>query len=73
MSQLNDSSWNSIPLDSKLQYGDRITQQATDASGVIIGFMGKKREQVIVRPESGDKPTFTVRSNEIETVSRRSK
>ena len=73
MSQLNDSSWNSIPLDSKLQYGDRITQQATDASGVIIGFRGKKREQVIVRPESGDKPTFTVRSNEIETVSRRSK
>ena len=73
MSQSNDSSWNSIPLDSKLQYGDRITQQATDASGVIIGFMGKKREQVIVRPESGDKPTFTVRSNDIGTVSRRSK
>lgn len=73
MSNSNDSSWISIPLDSKLQYGDRITQQITDVTGVIIGFMGKKRDQVIIKPESGERSTFTMRSDEIGSVLRRPK
>lgn len=73
MSDSNDSSWTIIPLDSKLQYGDRITQQVTEVTGVIIGFMGKKRDQVIIRPESGDRSTFTMRSDEIGSVLRRPK
>ena len=73
MSHSNDSSWTSIPLDSKLQYGDRITQQVTEVTGVIIGFMGKKRDQVIIRPESLDRSTFTMRSDEIGSVLRRPK
>ena len=73
MSHSNDPSWTIMPLDSKLQYGDRITQKVTEVTGVIIGFMGKKRDQVIIRPESGDRSTFTMRSDEIVSVSRRPK
>ena len=46
--------WVEVSLGSKLQFGDAVTLSDSNETGLVIGFMGKKRDQVVVRFTNGD-------------------
>ena len=50
----HDSDWSSLALNSPYKYGDRITTDNLQRQGVVMGFIGKKKETIIVQFD--DKP-----------------
>jgi hypothetical protein len=58
MTTVHNSNWSSLDLNSPYKYGDRITLDGTNRQGLVIGFVGKKKETIIVRFD--DKPEQSV-------------
>jgi hypothetical protein len=58
MTTVHNSNWSSLDLNSPYKYGDRITLDGTNRQGLAIGFVGKKKETIIVRFD--DKPGQSV-------------
>jgi len=61
-----------VALRTKIQCGDPVTFSDNEESGLLIGFMGKKRDQIIVRVMThGASRTFATSINGITQVCRK--
>jgi hypothetical protein len=66
MTTVHDSKWSSLALNSPYKYGDRITLDGTNRQGSVIGFIGKKKETIIVQFD--DKPGTSVSVKKAEVI-----
>ena len=58
MTTVHNPNWSSLALNSPYKYGDRVTLDGTNRQGLVIGFVGKKKETIIVQFD--DKPGQSV-------------
>ena len=62
----HDSNWSSLALNSPYKYGDRITTGNPPRQGVVVGFIGKKKETIIVQFD--DKPGQSVSVKKVDVL-----
>jgi hypothetical protein len=68
------ANWPAVAPGTKIQFGDAVTFSDNKESGLVIGFMGKKRDQIIVRVTTdGESRTLTTSSQAITQVCRKPK
>jgi len=65
MTTVHDSKWSTLALNSPYKYGDRITLDGTNRQGSVIGFIGKKKETIIVQFDDKPGQSFSVKKADI--------
>ena len=65
MTTVHNSNWSSLDLNSPYKYGDRITLDGTNRQGLVIGFVGKKKETIIVQFDDKPGQIFSVKKADI--------
>jgi hypothetical protein len=66
MSTVRNPQWSSLALNSPYKYGDRITLDGTNRQGLVMGFIGKKKEMIIVQFD--DKPGQSVSVKKADVI-----
>jgi hypothetical protein len=66
MTTVHNSNWLNLALNSPYKYGDRITLDGTNRQGLVIGFIGKKKETIIVQFD--DKPGQSVSVKKADVI-----
>lgn len=62
---MSNEYWSNLSLNTPYKYGDRITVGAPERKGTVTGFIGKKRETIIVQFE--DNPGQSVTKKMMDT------
>ena len=62
----HDSNWSSLALNSPYKYADRVTTGNPQRQGVVMGFIGKKKEIIIVQFD--DKPGQSVSVKKVDVL-----
>lgn len=66
------ANWPVVAPGTKIQFGDAVTFSDNQESGLVIGFVGKKRDQIIVRVTThGASRTLTTSIKGITQVCRK--
>jgi len=69
----DDQKWVSIDLTSLVSFGDRITVGGIESgkAGLVTGFIGKKRETIVVQFDDSPNQSVTVKKELVTQIKRR--
>jgi hypothetical protein len=72
MTTVHDSNWSSLALNSPYKYGDRITLDGNNRQGLVMGFIGKKKETIIVQFDDKPGQSVSVKKSDVIELFRKS-
>ena len=67
-----NENWSILSLSTPYKYGDRITIGAPERKGSVTGFIGKKRETIIVQFEDNPGQSVPVKKDQVIELARKS-
>ncbi len=67
-----NENWSILSLSTPYKYGDRITIGAPERKGSVTGFIGKKRETIIVQFEDNPGQSVSVKKDQVIELARKS-
>jgi hypothetical protein len=67
----HDSDWSSLALNSPYKYGDRIPTDNRQRQGVVMGFIGKKKETIIVQFDNKPGQSISVKKVDVLKLARK--
>jgi hypothetical protein len=71
MTTKHGSDWSTLTLNTPYKYGDRITLGGSQRQGVVMGFIGKKKESIIVRFDDNHGQSVSVKKADVIELSRK--
>lgn len=71
MSTKDSAKWSNLTLNTPYKYGDRITLGGSQRQGVVMGFIGKKKESIIVRFDDNHGQSVSVKKSDVIELSRK--
>ena len=67
----HDSDWSSLALNSPYKNSDRITTGNPQRQDVVIGFIGKKKETIIVQFDHKPGQSISVKKDDVLELTRK--
>lgn len=71
MTAEKQSAWSILNTSSPYKYGDRVVIGGSNRTGVVTGFIGKKKETIIVQFDDNPSKSVPVSKSDVTEVSRK--
>ena len=68
---MSNEHWSSLSLNTPYKYGDRITAGVPERKGTVTGFIGGKRETIIVQFEDSPGQSVPIKKNQVIELARK--
>ncbi len=68
---MSNEYWSNLSLNTPYKYGDRITVGAPERKGTVTGFIGKKRETIIVQFEDNPGQSVSIKKDQVIELARK--
>jgi hypothetical protein len=68
---VSNEHWSSLSLNTPYKYGDRITVGTPVRIGTVTGFIGKKRETIIVQFEDNPGQSVSIKKDQVIELTRK--